>query len=75
MFRRLPLVDSVEVKAGVVGLDGLEKRSESVLEATRVQRSTTKATYGLKRTILDQFGVAGSPFRLFLPRSWRECLP
>ena len=31
---RLPLVHRVEVEAGVVGLDGLKERSESILKAT-----------------------------------------
>ena len=35
---RLPLVHRVEIEIGVVILDGLEKCSESILEATFVQQ-------------------------------------
>jgi hypothetical protein len=66
IFYCLPLVDGVEVSAGIIGLDGLEERSESVLEAIPVQPAT-EATYGLTRTTLDQFVAVGSPFRPFLP--------
>ena len=38
---RLPLVHRVEVDARVIGLDGLEERSESILEAASGQRSAT----------------------------------
>jgi len=41
---RLLLVDRVEIEAGVVVLDGLEECSESILEATSVQRHVVKAT-------------------------------
>jgi hypothetical protein len=67
ILHRLSLVKGIEVEAGVVGLDGLEERSESILKAMRVQRLAIRATYGLKRTILDQFVAVGSPFRPFLP--------
>ena len=39
VLHRLPLVHRVEVEARVVGLDGLEERSECILEATDVQQS------------------------------------
>ena len=40
---RLPLVHCVEVKTRIVVLDGLEERSESILEATFVQRHAARA--------------------------------
>jgi len=44
VLTRLPLVHSVEVDTGIIGLDGLEEGSESVLEAGSGQRSATQAT-------------------------------
>ena len=38
---RLPLVHRVEVEARVVGLNGLEERSESITEAMSSKRSAT----------------------------------
>ena len=43
VLHRLSLVHRIEVDAGVVGLDGLEERSESILEAGSVQRSAMHA--------------------------------
>jgi len=40
---RLPLVHRVEVDARIIGLDGLEKGSESILEAGSDQRSAAQA--------------------------------
>jgi hypothetical protein len=40
---RLPLVHHVEVEAGVVGLDGLEERFESIVKAMYSKRPTTPA--------------------------------
>ena len=62
---RLPLVHGVEVDAGIIGLDGLEERSQSVLDATPIQRSTTQATDDVERTTLDRFAAAGLPFHSF----------
>ena len=39
---RLPVVNRVEVEAGVVGLDGFEESSESILKTTWAQRSTAR---------------------------------
>jgi hypothetical protein len=41
---RLPLVHRVKVDAGIVGLDGLEERSESIVEAASAGRSATQVT-------------------------------
>jgi len=41
ILSRLPLVHRVEVEAGIVGLDGLEERSESFLKTTWAERSAT----------------------------------
>ena len=43
VLHRLPLVHRIEVEAGVIGLDGLEERSESILEAKSGQRSAVQA--------------------------------
>jgi len=40
----LPLVHRVEIETGIIVLDGLEECSESILEATLVQRYVVKAT-------------------------------
>ena len=39
----LPLVHRVEVEARIIGLDGLEEGSESILEAGSGQRSAAQA--------------------------------
>jgi len=39
---RHPLVHGVEVDAGIIGLDGLKERPESILKATFSQRSETQ---------------------------------
>jgi len=41
---RLFLVRRIEVETGVVGLDGLKKHSESILEAMSVERPATQPT-------------------------------
>ena len=48
---RLPLVHRVEVDARVIGLDGLEERSESILETTSGQRSALQPPK--QRNVLD----------------------
>ena len=40
----LPLVHSVEVDMGIIGLDGLEESPESILKAISGQRSETQTT-------------------------------
>ena len=42
VFSRLPLVHCIEVETSVIVLDGLEERSESILEAAFVQRCAMK---------------------------------
>ena len=59
----LPLVHGVEVDTGIIGLDGLEERSQSVLDATPGQQSTTQTMKGVERTTLDRFSAVGIPFR------------
>ena len=70
---RLPLVHGVEVDTGIIGLDGLEERSQSILDATPGQRSTTQTMDGVERTTLDRFAAAGIPFRPV--RSFRSFRP
>ena len=41
---RLPLVHRVEVETSIVVLDGLEERSESILETASAQRRAVRAT-------------------------------
>ena len=67
---RLPLVHGVEVDTGIIGLDGLEERSQSVLDAAPGQQSTTHTMEGVERTTLDRFAGVGIPFRSF--RSFRS---
>jgi hypothetical protein len=55
---RLPLVDRVEIESRIVGLDGLEKGSESVLKATFSQRPAILMMWRVKHTTLGQFAVA-----------------
>jgi len=43
VLHRFPLVHRIEVEAGVVSFDGLEERSESILEAESAQRSAMQA--------------------------------
>ena len=43
VLSRLPLVHRVEVEARIIGLDGLEEGSESILEAGSSQRSAAQA--------------------------------
>ena len=65
---RLPLVHGVEVDTGIIGLDGLEERSQGVLEATPSQRTATQTMEGVKHTTLDRFvtvGIAPHSFRSF----------
>jgi len=62
---RLLLVHGVEVDAGIVGLDGREKRSQGILEATLSQQSRTRTMERVKRTTLNRFVVAGIPFHSF----------
>ena len=62
---RLPLVHGVEVDAGIIGLDGLEERSQGVLEATSSQCPATQTMEGANHTPLDRFAAVGIPFRSF----------
>ena len=66
---RLPLVHCVEVGAGIIGLgpDGLEERSQSVLEAMPSQQSTTQQIEIDERTIWDRFATMGAPLDSFRP--------
>ena len=68
VFHRLPLVHRIEVDTGVIGLDWLEERSESILKTMPAQRSGTQAMYGvLRHTTSDQFTVVVTPFRCSQP--------
>jgi len=67
IFSCLFLVRCIEVKTGVVGLDGLKEYPESILEAMSVERPTTQPTQDTRRTILGQFGVVESPFHPYRP--------
>ena len=61
VFGRLPLVHGVEVDAGVIGLDGLEEGSQSILDATPGQWPTTQTVKGVECTTLDRFSAVGIP--------------
>jgi len=63
MLGCLPLVHRIEVETGVISLDGLKERSESILETTLIQRSATQPTSYAELTTSDRFVVAESPFR------------
>jgi hypothetical protein len=72
ILHRLSLVKGIEVEAGVVGLDGLEERSESILKAMRVQRLAIRATYGLQTYHFGSICSGGeslSPFSSMLARA------
>ena len=62
------LVHRVEVEAGVIGLDGLEERSEGILDATPIQRSVMQTMYSVEngpfRVDLQLWGLL---FCLFIP--------
>jgi hypothetical protein len=61
---RFPLVHRVEVEACIVGLDGLEESSESILDAACSQQSATQGTEVAGRTTWDQFAEV-TPRRSF----------
>jgi len=63
---RLLLVCDVEIEAGVVTLDRLEKRFKSISEATLTQRSTARVLQRLERTILGRFALVGCPVHPFV---------
>jgi len=72
----LLLVHRVEIEVGVVVLDGLEKRSESILEATFVQWHVVEAMWDTERTTLDRFVAEGCQFHPLRPFSpFCPCLP
>ena len=65
VLHRLPLVHGVEAEAGVVGLDGLEEKSESIVKTTPIQRSTVQMMQCVERTTRGRSAVVGIPFRDF----------
>jgi hypothetical protein len=64
---RLPLVNRIEIESRIVGLDGLKKRSESVLKATFPQRPAILTMWRVERTTLGQFAVAEILFHSSCP--------
>ena len=64
---RLPLVHCVEVETSVVILDGLEERSESILEATDGKSDIVETRQDIERTTLDQSVAEGRPFHPLRP--------
>ena len=64
VFGGLPLVRRVEVGAGIIGLGGLEERSENILEVTCSQRSGTNER-GAQNVPLGSICSGGDTFSLF----------
>ena len=62
---RLLLVHRIEIKAGVVILEGLEERSESISETRFARWSAIRVTRHVEHTSLDRFSAEGTLFRPF----------
>ena len=67
ILHRLSLVHVVEVEAGIICLDGLEERSESILETVPAQRSTMQTTGYVVRTTWGRFAVVEARLYHFHP--------
>jgi hypothetical protein len=62
---RFPLVHRVEVDAGIISLDRLKERPESILKATSSQRSDDARNRSRRRTTWNQFAEVGARCRSF----------